>query len=305
MYNKILVALDGSQLAESILPYARAFAKALNIPVELLEVIDPDTLIPSVAAQHGYPHTLLTAERAHNGEYLKDIAASFSNPAAVSCSVRIGKPAEVIIEVAAAHADTLIAMATHGRSGIKRWLLGSVAEKVLHGANDDLLLVRSAEQVGSRKVALPKRILVPLDGSKLAETALSCGVDLAKEMSLELVLLRVYLMPGVAYLTGSHAPDWELLDKEIREQASKYLQERMRQLKDDGLERVSFVVLEGSAAEKIVDLAREKPGSLIVMSTHGMSGMGRWVLGSITERVARHSGEPVLIVRATRERSAS
>ena len=305
MYNKILVALDGSQLAESILPYARSLANALNISVELLQVIDPDTLIPSVAAQRGYSHALLTAEREHNGEYLKDIAASFSNPAAVSCSVRIGKPAEVIIEVAAARADTLIAMATHGRSGVKRWLLGSVAEKVLHRANNDLLLVRAAEQVDSRKGALPKRILVPLDGSKLAEMALSCAVALAKEMSLELVLLRVYLMPGIAYPPGSYAPDWELLDKETRQGASEYLQERMRQLKDDGLERVSLVVLEGSAAEKIVDLAREPPGTLIVMSTHGMSGMGRWVLGSIAERVARHSGEPVLIVRTTRERSAS
>ncbi|HTN73485.1 MAG TPA: universal stress protein [Methylomirabilota bacterium] len=299
MYKKILVPLDGSSIAEAVLPYARAFARALRIPVHLLQVLDSETLIPSVEAQQDRSHNVLTAGREHNGDYLKEIAASFFDPAAVSCSVRIGKPAEVIIEVAATNLDTLIAMATHGRSGITRWLLGSVAEKVLHGAENDVLLIRGIEPSERKEAAAHlKQLVVPLDGSETAEQALPCASELTKKMNLELILLRVYLMPGVAYPTGSYAPDWKLLDQETRERASEYLQGKINQLRNEGLERVCFRVLEGSAAEKIIEVARENPGSLIAMSTHGASGVGRWVLGSITERVIRHSDSAVLVIRA-------
>jgi len=143
-----------------------------------------------------------------------------------------------------------------------------------------------------------KQLVVPLDGSETAEQALPCASELTKKMNLELILLRVYLMPGVAYPTGSYAPDWKLLDQETRERASEYLQGKINQLRNEGLERVCFRVLEGSAAEKIIEVARENPGSLIAMSTHGASGVGRWVLGSITERVIRHSDSAVLVIRA-------
>ena len=299
MYKKLLVPLDGSATAEGVLPYVRAFAKGLSIPVHLLQVMDPESLIPSPAAQPGRPHNIVTAEREHDGDYLREIAALFPDPATVSCSVRIGKPAEVIIEVGETDLDTLIAMTTHGRSGIRRWLLGSVAEKVLHGADNDVLLSRAIAPIERKSAAAHlERLVVPLDGSELAEKALPCAVQLAKKMNLELMLLRVYLMPGVAYPTGSHAPDWKLLDQETRDRASKYLQEKIAQLRNEGLKRVCFKVLEGSAAEKIIDVARENPESLIAMSTHGASGAGRWVLGSITERVIRHSETAVLVVRA-------
>jgi nucleotide-binding universal stress UspA family protein len=304
MYNKLLVPLDGSMAAEVVLPYARAFAAAANISVDLLEVMDSEALIYSVAGQQDRAHNILTTEKQHNGDYLNEVAASFPNPAAVSCSLRTGKPAEVIIKVTAIHPDTLIAMATHGRSGVGRWLLGSVAEKVLHGADNDILLIRATDEI-ERKEAAPqlKRLVIPLDGSELAVKVLPCAVELAKIMNLEVTLLRVYLMPGVAYPTGRYAPDWELLDKETRERASEYLRGLVIQLRNEGLDRVSFRVIEGSAADKIIEVARENFESLIVMSTHGASGLGRWVLGSITERVIRHADSPVLVVRAKRASS--
>jgi nucleotide-binding universal stress UspA family protein len=119
-------------------------------------------------------------------------------------------------------------------------------------------------------------------------------------MTLELILLRVYLMPGVAYPTGNYAPDWKLLDQEMRQRASEYLEGESKQLRNQGLEQVSCRVLEGSAAEKIIEVARESPETLIAMSTHGASGVGRWVLGSVTERVVRHSDTAVVVVRAKR-----
>jgi nucleotide-binding universal stress UspA family protein len=305
MYKKILVPLDGSAISEGVLPYARAFAKALNVPVHLLQIMDIETLIPSAAALQGRSHNISTAEREHNGDYLKEIASSFPDPTAVSCSVQIGKPAEVIIAIAATDLDTLIAMTTHGRSGLTRWLLGSVAEKVLRGAENDVLLVRAIAPIERTTAAAHlERVVVPLDGSEFAEKAVPCAVVLAKKMALELVLLRIYLMPGVAYPTGSYAPDWNLLDRETRERATEYLQSKLSKLRNEGLERVSLKVLEGSAAEKIINVGREKPASVIAMSTHGASGIGRWLLGSVTERVIRHSETAVLVVRAKRDLSA-
>lgn len=299
MYTKILAALDGSRLAESILPYARLFANALNIPVELLRVIDPDTLIPSIIAQHGRFHDILSVEREHATNYLKKVATSFSEPAAVDCSVRIGKVAEVIVEVAEALPGTLIAMSTHGRSGIKRWFLGSVVEKVLRAGTNHLLLIRAPDE--SKKIeALPlKRVIVPLDGSKLAETVIPHAVDLARKTGLEIVLVRVFSLPTPLYTAEQYTANLQDLWEQIKKEAQEYLEEKVKELQKDGLERVSTVLLEGSAADQIIELARKEPETLVVICTHGRSGVGRWVLGSVTERVVRHSGDPVLVIRAT------
>jgi nucleotide-binding universal stress UspA family protein len=130
MYTRILVPLDGSELAEQILPYARFFAEALRIPVGLLRVNEPGSMVPDALARAG-------------ADYLADVAESFfAGSVAVSRHVEIGKPAEVIVERAGAESGTLIAMATHGLSGIQRLFLGSVAEKVIHYSGDPVLVVR-------------------------------------------------------------------------------------------------------------------------------------------------------------------
>jgi nucleotide-binding universal stress UspA family protein len=128
----MLIPLDGSKLAEQVLPYARSLASALTIPVELLEVVDPEALKLLANPEQGrYLDTLLADQRATSRNYLETIAGSFHGPQ-VKCFVEIGKAEELIIDKAAADKNTLIVMTTHGRSGIQRWLLGSVADKVLH-----------------------------------------------------------------------------------------------------------------------------------------------------------------------------
>jgi nucleotide-binding universal stress UspA family protein len=172
---------------------------------------------------------------------------------------------------------------------------------VLRGAKNDVLLIRAGEQIHETKgIAQLKRIIVPLDGSELAENALACASELAKKMNLEILLVRAYLMPGVAYPTGAYAPDWKLLDEEKKEIAREYLERKVNELRSEGLDSVSFTAVEGGPAEKILDIAKEKPQSLIAMSTHGAGGAGRWVFGSVTERVIRHSETPVLVVRDER-----
>ena len=298
MYKRILVALDGSQPSESILPYARSFAKTLKIPVELLQVIDPATLIPVAAVKHVHYQDVLTVERKYSSDYLKQVATSFSEPSSVNYSVEIGRPAEVIIDRAAAQAGTLIAMTTHGRSGITRWLLGSVAEKVLHAATHHLLLVRTTGEIKKPEAAALRRVVVPLDGSELAEMAIPHAVELARKMDLEIVLLRVFALPTPAYAAEEYAPNLEELWEQTRREAGEYLEKKLHQLQKEGLGRASTVLLEGYAAEKIINLARERAESLVAMCTHGRTGVGRWVLGSVTDRVVRHSDNPVLVIRA-------
>lgn len=300
MYTKLLVSLDGSQLSEGVLPYARFFSKTLDIPVELLRVIEPETISIFSDPTHGRRADVVEASMKRSSlDYLGPVAGSFPNPSAVDCSVRIGNPAEVIVGQGSAAAGALIAMATHGRSGVRRWLLGSVAEKVLRATTNHLFLVRPSGQAGSGGVARLERVLVTLDGSPLAERALPPAAVLAKKMNLEVVLLRVHTLLHAGYVADDYPPNLEQLTGQIREEARSYLEEKVRQLQAEGLARVSTLLLEGNAAGEIVDIARRTQENLVAMCTHGRSGIGRWMLGSVTERVVRHSGDPVLVVRAS------
>jgi nucleotide-binding universal stress UspA family protein len=301
MFNKILVPLDGSKTAENVLPFVRLIARSLMIPVELFAVVDMVNLARNVSAAEGLFLDSLAADEARKlREYLDEVAKNF--PAGtVECRVERGVPADSIIELALLEKGTLIAMATHGRSGLNRWLLGSVAEKVLRGAANPLLLIRATETAPPWGMAALKSVIVPLDGSEVAEKVLAPAEALAKPLDLEMILLRVYGIPYGAYSTGEGFYDAAQLEKfaaSLREEASGYLEEKAAALRARGVKKVSCVIKEGLDADQIIAFARQTPDNLIAMCTHGRSGVTRWVLGSVTETVVRHSGDPVLIIRA-------
>ena len=211
-----------------------------------------------------------------------------------------GKAEQMIIETAAADKGTLVTMATHGRSGMNRWLLGSVTEKVLRGATNPLLLIRATEEAKTDGEATVKSVVVPLDGSELAESVLPAVADLAKKLSLEVVLFRAYNIPYNAYASaeGYAAIDYEDLLASMREEAVSYLEKKVETVKKLGIDKVSYVAKEGFAADEIIIMGRKTPDNLIAMCTHGRSGVRRWMLGSVTETVVRHSGGPILVLRA-------
>ncbi len=297
MYSRMLIPLDGSELAEQVLPYARSLASALTIPVEFLEVVDPEALKLLANPEQGrYLDTLLADQRASSRNYLETIAGSFHGTQ-VKCSVEIGKAEELIIDKAAADKNTLIVMTTHGRSGIQRWLLGSVADKVLHGSTNHMFLVRATDQGQTEgEVALTK-VIVPLDGSPLAEKVLPHVVDVAKKMGTGVVFFRAYALPP-AVSADEYGTYSEELFSQLEAEAKDYLAEKVTEVEQKGVENVSSVVDIGYGAEEIIRLARNTSNNFIAMCTHGRSGVTRWVLGSVTERVVRHSGDPVLIIRA-------
>jgi nucleotide-binding universal stress UspA family protein len=299
MYTKILVPLDGSATAENVLPLARNFARALQIPVELLAVVDIADM-----ARHGPPsepsmiRSIVDDASRRFDDYLERVAKNFLAGKA-QCTVHRGNAAEAIIEVAAADKQTLIAMATHGRSGLDRWLLGSVAEKVLRGASNPTLVVRAKKEHNPAwEMATLTRVIVPLDGSELSARILPHVEALAKHLDLEVTLFGVYRgsLPAGASGDDFHGRDAFVAGR--RNETVTYLSLKAEEMKQRGLDKVSFTAKEGLEADEIIKAARETLDTLIAMCTHGRSGVRRWMLGSVTETVVRHSDNPVLVVRA-------
>ncbi|HTN69779.1 MAG TPA: universal stress protein [Methylomirabilota bacterium] len=286
MYKKILVPLDGSKLAEGVLPYARLLASALELPVDLLHVNDPETAAPGIRPIQGT-------------DYLKAAAASFLSSLTVNGRVESGRAAEAIVDSAARDGGTLITMATHGRSGAQRWLLGSVAQKVLQASANPLLLIRPNEESDPRADVRLSTVVLPLDGSHLAEKVLPHVIYLANRLKLEVVLIRTYTLPTTGYFmaTGISPPAIGELGEKIKEEITDYLRAKVEEMRAEGIENVSFMAVEGRGAEEIIDLARRTSNNFVAMSSHGRSGMGRWVLGSVTDRVVCYCGDPVLVIR--------
>jgi nucleotide-binding universal stress UspA family protein len=301
MYTKIIVPLDGSQLAEGVLPYVRSLAHALQLPVTLLHVMDPDIISAFADPAHKrYFDNVAAGMKMDSADYLRRLIPSFPTSLKVDASVEVGKPPETIVSKAASDPGTLIAMATHGRSGIQRWIMGSVADKVLHATGNHLLLVRPRGELTTINEEAPlKSIVVPLDGSGLAETILPYALELARKMKAEIILLRAYALPASIYSgTDEYVPNIEQLNAQLRTEAKEYLDGKAQELKGKGVDKVSAILVEGHGAAEIIDFAKETPDNIVAMCTHGRSGVGRWVLGSVTERVVKNSGDPVLVIRA-------
>lgn len=297
MFTRLLIPLDGSKTAEQVMPWARVFAEGFKLPVELLAVIDVETLLTSADKAHHYDK-LVEQMSGDSRAYLERISGRLAG-ARVRRSIEQGRTAELIVKKAEAGKATLIAMTTHGRSGLKRWLLGSVAEKVLRATTHPVLLVRAGHEGVTEQTASLTSVIVPLDGSEWAETVLPTVIRIAKKLRLEVFLIRVYDNPYSGFISGGgpYAVNVDELTKDIRDQARNYLEAKMAELRKRGVEDVSYLLQEGIAADQIVSVAEQTPESLIVMCSRGRSGVKRWVLGSVTETVVRHAANPVLVVR--------
>ena len=201
--------------------------------------------------------------------------------------------------------NTLINMVTHGRSGLGRWVLGSMTDKVLHGASNPLLITRAQPEGGAGATVSLKNMIVPLDGSPLADRILLHVEAIAPALGLNVILVRVtasadeyYRYINMSMGAGVDTGRFEQYAREAEAEAAAHLSKVKRQLNDMGISSVEERLISGNAANVILDLAHETPDSLAAMTTHGRSGVERWVLGSATDLLVRHSGQPVLVVRA-------
>jgi nucleotide-binding universal stress UspA family protein len=308
-WSRLLVPLDGSSASEAALPYAEAIAQATGAPIHLLTVVDP-VPIKDLAERRRMDEHGRMAEAPHGAvrSYLDSIAESLRQRGIrVTRHVASGDPMETIVADAMVEPASLIVMATDGRGGAERWIVGSVADKVMRLAACPTLLVRSPEPNTATGAVRLRRLLAPLDGSPLAETALPVAADLAQASGAELVLARVE--PWLASRMGDfefagYAADIERMEGEVASAASNYLAQQRDRLPPSLAART--VLLRGTAATGLRDLIKQESIDLVVMSTHGRGGLRRLVLGSVADRLVR-SGAPVLLVRpdtATSEATA-
>jgi nucleotide-binding universal stress UspA family protein len=281
------VPLDGSRLAEQILPFARFIATPLNLPVDLFTVLE------SVSDHQSSLHARARA-------YLEGVREKyFSSGVSTNFHVETGEAATVIIERYRNDPYCLIAMATHGMSGLRRWLMGSVTSKVVQHAANPLLIIRPTEKADPVIPASLRTIFVPLDGSALAEKVLPTVIGLAKPLKLEVQLVRAYTPAAETYIIadGVIAQSTAQFNQNLKAEVETYLEGKVQALRAEGVENVSAAAVLGDAASEIIDFARRTENNLVAMSTHGRSGVGRWLLGSVAEKVVQHSQDPVLLIR--------
>ena len=292
MYKRILVPLDGSKLAEGILPTVGQFASGLNARVELLAVVDRNLVVPG----GGRATTKVATDAKTRAEdYLRAVIDQSKLPKErTSLTATVATVSEDIVKEAGREPDTLIAISTHGRSGLGRFRLGSVVDKVLHEAKEPLLLYRARQWAVSAPLSA---VVVPLDGSALAERALPHVRALAKALHLRVLLTRVQSNVHT-YETGEGI-DWYPADfqEQIDADADTYLANQEKRLRADGLTDVSTRLLEGSAASAIVDLVQEIPNCFVAICTRGRTGAAHAVFGSVADRIVDYANAPVLVIK--------
>lgn len=289
----ILVPLDGSELAEGVIPYAAALAEKLHTHLVLITVwegaeTDLAATFPSLALD------VSRAAQDHFTGYLEGVRAKLPDASSVRVIVVPGDAADVIPAQAKEIGARLIAIATHGRSGIGRWLYGSTAGRLLRDAPVPILAVGPHLLEQQRPRATYTKVMVPLDGSPLSEAAIPPAVALAKALGASLNLVRVVRWAVQAYpytLPDAYVPQ---LDDELEKGATAYLQ-RIRQSVGSGVTCEAFVA-RGAVAGGLLDVIDKESIDLTVMTTHARSGIARAALGSVADRMLQSSA-PVILIR--------
>lgn len=301
MYKRVLVPLDGSQLAEQSMPYARSIARAFDARMDLLRVIEPfNAQLALSVPESGIVYDRLIQDMRSGAEtYLNDLAFGLKKAGfTVTYRVEEGNAAESIIKNARAGPQTLIAMSAHGRSGIAKWLLGSVTTKVLHRAGCPVLVMHPKSRASISVDKEFRTAILPLDGSAFNEQSVEEAATLAEKLSLKVAVAQV--VPSLSHYEGT--PELSKLDmvalvKEATGKAETYLAKIRKKLQQKGLTNISVRTLEGYPASAIIALTDEYPSSVVILTTHGKSSTGGWMLGSTTDKVLRQCTSPVLVVR--------
>jgi nucleotide-binding universal stress UspA family protein len=308
----ILVPLDGSTVAEQILPYARTLARLMNAQLHLLDIVPEPAheLVGSgLTVLYGTGDALDREQSRQRGELEEafaraetyiDTQTSRLEDAnlVVQSNILGGQPASVIVELACESHTKLVAMATHGRGGLQRWALGSVADRVAQASAVSVLLVRAAPHLPPADFSL-KHILVPLDGSELARQALPLACELAQAAHAKITLIQAVSpkIEGYPSLLTQPLPSYGVILNVLRVAAQQELEQIAGQIHQPGVP-IEIAVVTGHAAEVIVDEAAKRAASMIVMATHGYGGLRRWALGSVADQVLHATNLPLMLVRA-------
>lgn len=290
---RILVPLDGSELAAQALPVAEALCRQLSARLDLLSVLQP-VVLPYVGGEPYIPgevYVQIDAERTQEAQKYLDTKAQAAREHGVLTQTHLdrGEPASRLVDLAQELGSALVVMTTHGRTGLARFALGSVADRVVRAGAAPVLLLRSFPSPAHGQDL--SRAIIPLDGSPTSEEPLTSLLPLlAGSVLRTITLLRV-----------ADPRDGE----EGRQLCENYLHAARQRLIDRlGNRDITVSVLVSSnknPAASIVEIAGDGECDVVIMSTHGEAGVGRWALGGVTDRVLRDGNTPLLLAHLPRK----
>ena len=302
MYRSIMVPLDGSTFGEYALPLALGIARQAGATVHLTHVWVPPAPIytDEMFVVKDMPHL---PDRERERTYLNELAMCLSErwEVAITPTLLDGPVSDTLRAHALATDVDLIVVTTHGRGPLSRFWLGSVTDALIRQMPIPILLVRPHEAALDLLEEVHEQafqhVLIPLDGSALAEEVVESAVALGRLMQAEYTLLQAIDVPLLGYAPAAHATG---MDEQIREQwraeAQTYLDQVAEGMRAEGL-KVHTSVKIAQPAVAILDYARENAVDLIAMATHGRGGVARLLLGSVADKVVRGAGAPVLLLR--------
>lgn len=293
---RILLPLDGSDLATVSLPFTRALAMHTTALLLLRVVPDPTPLTSLGGARSDRLAEIMQRATDEAARYLGDVAAILRHETThIRTIVEVGEPDAVIARVAAENAVDLIVMATHGRGAFGRVMIGSVADRVARSAVVPVMLIHPQERdipARAREVGNLRRLVVPLDGSAFARQALPVAQRLARLLEIPIHLVHAIDLQG-DWVIGADEPDLESLLAPMREELGSWLRGEVDALGEQGFAATSCLRV-GRVADVVA--GEIEPGDVIVMTSHGASGLRRWLLGSVADRLIRSGLAPVVLV---------
>lgn len=302
IYRSILVPLDGSPLGEQALPLACSVAQQSGAVLHLVHV---HTLHDTIYVE-GMPvidEQLDSIGRDHERAYLQRIRTRLTTNDALTiicanpdCEETVGHTLTQYIKV---HNNDLVVMTTHGRSGLARFWLGSVVDMLIRASTYPLLLVHSYDGEPAAQPSEEPQILIPLDGSALAEQVIEPALALGDSMGAAYVVLQI-VRPTMLYgpLPYAEPVDFDPDGTQRRQaEAELYLDAVARRLQAAGASVETMVLIAEHPAQAILDVAQRHATTLIALATHGRSGLRRAFLGSIADKVVRGTTIPVLVYR--------
>ncbi len=296
-FKKILVAIDGSETSEKVLGTVAGIADSLSAEIVLLAVTGSHAFFEEVDADN---HEVMIGDETKGAEsHLEHLAVSLREYGLnVTNIVKPGIPSDVILSVATEIGSDLIAMATHRGNALARGILGSVTDTVLRSSSIPVLAINPDGTNMTRTAKWkPATVIVPLDGSKLAEECVPTALNVAKATGAELIFMQALHLPS--YAVSGPGADFYGLDFGVsaqRRDAAEYLAQFVEIAKSEGVSASTHTAI-GSAAARIIEETQHVPDAMIVISSHGRRGFRRMVLGSVADKILRASHHPVLVLK--------
>ena len=299
MFERMLVPLDGSPLAECVLPHVVAMAGPLGAKVTLLHVCEPQGVDGAVQPFNGMAWRLKTVEAE---AYVEGVAARLREAGLKVESRRLeGRAAEQIVAYAHQQDCDLILLSSHGQSGLTGWNVSSIVQKIIARARVSIMIVRAYQPAAADlRGRSYSRLMCPLDCSQRAEHVLPVAVALARAHGARVVLTHVVTRPEMPRRRPYTEEELELIDRiaELnRSEAKQCLEDIRTALLGEHIDATSHVVPSGDPAQSLHDWVKGHEIDLVLMSAHGYTGSTRWPYGSLALNFIVHGSTPLLIAQ--------